>query len=151
MKINWGRTTLSGASRGQTLIEVLIALLIFSVIATAFMGAAYTSRAGVTVQYEQTTAESLTRSEMEYIKQSPYWGLGFSYQVPGSAPPWDESRTALADHYSGFSVTVAGTPIDASTHNPLAGGLDQGMQEITVQVFRGATLLLTTKTIKVNR
>jgi len=151
MKINWGKTTLSGASGGQTLIEVLIALLIFSVIATAFMGAAYTSRAGVTVEYEQTTAESLTRSEMEYIKQSPYWGLGFSYQVPGSAPPWDESRTALADHYSGFSVTVEGTPIDASTHNPLAGGLDQGMQEITVQVFRGADLLLTTKTIKVNR
>ena len=151
MKRNWSKTSLSSANDGQVLIEVLIALLIFSMIATAFMGAIYTSRTGVKVNYEQSVAESLTRSEMEYVKQSPYWGLGFAYQVPGNPPPWDAARTALADPYSQFSVTVAGAPIDASSHNPLAGGLDQGMQEITVQVFHGADLLLTTQTIKVNR
>ncbi len=74
---------------------------------------------------------------MEYMKESPYWGLGFSYQVPGSPPPWDTARTALEDVYATYSVTVAGTPIDTSTHVHLAGGIDHGMQEITVTVVRG--------------
>ena len=138
-------------SRGQLLIEVLIALMIFSIISTAFMGAIYTSRTSTTVLNEQTTAESLTRSEMEYVKESPYWGLGFSYQVPGSPPPWDADRTALDDVYPNYSVSVTGTPIDTSTHAVLAGGIDHGMQQITVLVFHGGQLILTTRTIKVNR
>lgn len=138
-------------SRGQLLIEVLIALMIFSVISTAFMGAIYTSRTTTTVVDEQSAAESLTRSEMEYVKESPYWGLGFSYQVPGSPPPWDADRTALDDAHPNYSVSVTGTPIYPSTHTPMVPGLDHGMQEITVTILRDGRVLMTTQSMKVNR
>lgn len=136
---------------GELLIEALIALLVFSMIATSFVGGIFASRTSATVLEEQNVAESLTRLEMEYVKQSPYWGLGFSYQVPGSAPPWDTGRTTLDDTYAGYSVDVTGTPIDASTHDTLPAGIDQGMQRITVQILRGGDLLLETHSIKVNR
>jgi len=136
---------------GQTLVEALIALLVFSVIATSFMGAIYASRSTTTVADEQSVAESLVRLEMEYVKESPYWGLGFTYEVPGTAPPWDEDRTTLDDPYASYVVTVTGDPIDPSSHNALAPGIDHGMQQVTVQVSRGGSLLLETHTIKVNR
>jgi len=144
-------TSLHKCASGQLLVEVLISLLIFSVIATSFMGAVFTSRTSANVVNEQAVAESLTRIEMEYVKESPYWSLGFTYQVPGSVPPWDSSRTSLDDPYSGYVVTVTGTPIDASNHATLASGLDQGMQEIEVQVHRGTRHLLTTNCVKINR
>ena len=140
-----------GRSRGQILIEALIALAIFGILSVSFMGAIYASRTGVEVENVQSVAESLTRSEMEYVKESPFWGLGFNYHVPGSPPPWDSSRTALASAYEGYLVYVTGTPIDPSTHNPLSSGLDIGMQEILVEVYRGSEEILSTRTIKVNR
>jgi len=148
-----GRTLLEvhRSTTGALLVEALIALAIFGVIAASFMGAVYTSRTATTVVNEQAVAESLTRIEMEYIKESPYWGLGFSYQLPGSPPPWDSMHFTLDDEYDGYAVSVTGTPIDASTHDALPGGLDQGMQEIEVQVFRGTSRLLTTNCVKVNR
>lgn len=146
-----GRIVLHCGSRGEVLIEVLIALLIFSVIATAFMGGIYTSRTTTEVVNEQVAAESLTRLEMEYMKVAPYWSLGFAYDLPGSPPPWDGGHATLDAPYAGYSVTVTGTPIDSSSHDPLPAGLDQGMQLIEVQVFRGTDHLLTTNTMKVNR
>lgn len=146
-----GIQTFPSRESGQTLIEALIALLIFSVIATSFIGGVFASRTTAMVAEEQSVAESLSRLEMEYVKESPYWGLGFTYQLPGSPPPWEMGRTALDDVYAGYSVTVTGTPIDTSTHDPLPGGIDQGMQRIRVQVFRDGELLLLADTIKVNR
>ncbi len=140
-----------GRADGQVLIEVLIALLVFSLISTAFMGGIYTSRTSTEVANEQAAAESLTRVEMEYVKETPYWSLGFSYQVPGTTPPWDSGRTSLGDAYAGYSVSVTGTPIDSSDHDPLPSGLDQGMQRIDVQVFRGGEPLMTTSTMKISR
>jgi hypothetical protein len=138
-------------SRGALLIEVLIALMVLGFISMSFVGAMYTSLKGTDVVAQLAGAESLTRIEMEYIKQSPYWGLGFSYQIPGSSPPWDATRTALDDTHAAYSITVTGTPIDPSTHSPLAGGIDRGVQRIRVQVFRGAALVMTTDTVKINR
>ena len=146
-----GRTVQHDHSSGQMLIEVLIGLLIFSFISTAFMSGIYTSRTTTDVVNEQAAAESLTRTEMEFVKESPYWSLGFGYEIPGSPPPWDSGHTALDSPYDGYSVSVSGTPIDTSTHNPLPSGLDQGEQLIEVQVFRGTEHLMTTHTVKINR
>jgi type II secretory pathway pseudopilin PulG len=138
-------------SCGQVLIEVLIALLIFSLISTAFMGGIFTSRTTTDTANELAAAESLTRVEMEYIKEAPYWSLGFSYDLPGSPPPWDSARTGLSEDYDSYSVSVDGRPIDTSDHQPLPSGLDQGMQQIDVQVSRGGELVLTTSTVKISR
>ena len=145
------RTGRCDRSCGQVLIEVLIALLIFGLLATAFMGGIFTSRTTSEVVTEQVAAESLLRVELEYVKETPYWSLGFAYIVPGTPPPWDGGRTSLGTAYSGYAVSVTGTPVDPSSHDPLPPGLDQGMQLIQVDIFRDSDLLLTAATMKVNR
>lgn len=144
---------LRGSSKGLTLIEVLIALTIFSIIAVAFFVGLATSYHGLIIADERTTAESLTRSELEYIKSTSYSNLegGFSYQIPGSPPWWDPSHT-LDSRYENYSVNVTGVPIDPDTLEPLAQGApDEGLQQITVEVYHGAKLVLTTVDYKVKR
>jgi prepilin-type N-terminal cleavage/methylation domain-containing protein len=149
---------LRGSSKGLTLIEVLIALTIFSIIAVAFLSGLATSYHALIIADERTTAESLTRSELEYIKSTPYSNLnltdGFSYQIPvppGPPPPWDPDHN-LDSQFANYSVNVTGVPIDPDTHEPLGPGeLDQGLQQITVKVSHGAKLVLTTVDYKVKR
>ena len=141
--------------KGLTLIEVLIAIAILGMIAVPFLTALSTSSRGIIIADERTTAESLVRSEMEYIKNSPYNSTGFSYQIPATPdnpPPWDESRTALDDYYTdaGYSVNVTGVPINSTTGAALPSG-DKNIQNITVKVYHGDKLVLTTSTYKVNR
>jgi prepilin-type N-terminal cleavage/methylation domain-containing protein len=142
---------LRGSSKGLTLIEVLIALTIFSVIAVTFLVGLATSYHALIIADERTTAESLTRSELEYIASTSYSDLegGFSYQIPGDPPDWDPSHT-LDSQYANYSVNVTGVPIDPNTHEPLGGG-DQGLQQITVKVYHEAKLVLTTVDYKAKR
>lgn len=143
---------LRGSSKGLTLIEVLIALAIFSIIGVAFFVGLATSYHGLIIADERTTAESLTRSELEYIKSTSYSDLegGFSYQIPGNPPPpWWDPPHSLDSQYENYSVNVTGVPIDPETHEP--DGPDQGLQQITVEVYHGAKLVLTTVDYKVKR
>lgn len=138
--------------KGLTLIEVLIAIAILGMIAVPFLTALSTSSRGIIIADEKTTAESLVRTEMEYIKNSPYNSTGFSYianisTTPTKPPPWDSSH-ALDSRYAGYSVNVIGVPIDPDTGNPHA---DLQIQNITVKVYHEAKLVLTTSTYKVNR
>jgi prepilin-type N-terminal cleavage/methylation domain-containing protein len=144
---------LRGSSKGLTLIEVLIALAIFSIIALAFFVGLATSYHGLIIADERTTAESLTRTELEYIKSTSYSNLegGFSYQLPGTPPWWDPDHS-LDGQYKDYSVNVTGVPIDPDTHEPLEPStLDKGLQQITVKVSHGAKLVLTTVDYKVKR
>jgi prepilin-type N-terminal cleavage/methylation domain-containing protein len=142
---------LRGSSKGLTLIEVLIALAIFGIIAVTFLVGLATGYHALIIADERTTAESLTRSEQEYIKSTAYSYLegGFSYQIPGDPPGWDPSHS-LDSQYSDYSVNVTGVPIDPDTHEPLGGG-DQGLQQITVEVYHKAELVLTTVDYKAER
>jgi len=133
--------------KGLTLIEVLIAIAILGMIAVPFLTALSTSSRGIIIADERTTAESLVRSEMEYIKSCDYHSTGFSYQIPPTAnnTPWGGFH-ALDGYYAGYSVNVTGVPIDPDTGKPHA---DLQIQNITVKVYHGAKLVLTTSTYKV--
>jgi len=111
--------------KGLTLIEVLIAIAILGMIAVPFLTALSTSSRALIIADERTTAESLVRTEMEYVKNSTY-NSTFSYQD---------------SHYAGYSVNVTGVPIPDK----------QNITVITVQVYHGAKLVLTTSTYKVDR
>jgi prepilin-type N-terminal cleavage/methylation domain-containing protein len=144
---------LRGSSKGLTLIEVLIALTILGIIAVAFLFGLATGYHALIIADERTTAESLTRSEQEYIKSTLYSNLegGFSYHLPGDPPSWDHSHS-LDSQYSDYSVNVTGVPIDPDTHNPLGPGVpDQGLQQITVEVYHKAELVLTTVGYKADK
>ena len=139
--------------KGMTLIEVLIAIAILGMIAVPFLTALSTSSRALIIADERTTAESLVRSEMEYVKNCTYNPTGFSYQIPPAADntPWGGLHD-LDSYYidAGYSVNVTGVPIDPTTGAALSSG-DMNIQNITVKVYHGAKLVLTTSTYKVNR
>jgi prepilin-type N-terminal cleavage/methylation domain-containing protein len=58
--------------KGFTLIEVVIAIGILGIIAAAFMAALAGASRALFIADERATAESLARSQMEYVKSQPY-------------------------------------------------------------------------------
>jgi len=139
-----------GSQRGQILIEVLVALAILGIVAVAFLTALTTTSLALIVADRKTTAESLTRSEFEYIQNSDYWEDGFTYELPSGSPPWD-SQHALPSGFDNYSLVVTAVPIDPETHQPSAG--DMGMQEVTVTVYQEGRpeAVLTTHAHKIRR
>jgi len=66
------RKACQGSSGGFTLIEVLIAMALIGIIAIAFLSALSTASMALITADERATAESLARSQMEYVKNQPY-------------------------------------------------------------------------------
>ena len=110
--------------KGQTLIEVLIAIALLGVIAVPFLTALSTSSRALIIADERTTAESLVRSQMEYVKSQEYNTTGYDV-------------IADADIPAGFDVNLS-PPTE----------LMPGLQNITVKVYRGNESVLTTSTYK---
>ena len=132
---------LPGAEAGVSLIETLIALAIMGIIAASFLGGmAASSQATITAD-ERATAESLGRSQMEYVKSQGY----ISYAEPG------HGEYALITTPDGYSVETTATPIDAETGDPLSEGEDNGLQKITVEAKHENELVITLENYKVNR
>lgn len=141
--------------RGQTLVEVLIAIVILGMVAVPFLTALSVSSRAIMVTDDKAAAESLVRHELEYVKESPYNFTGFSYQIPATPdnpPPWDSSRIALDDCYAGYAVNVTGVPINPDTGEALADPKnDQHIQNITVRVYHGNRSVLNMSTYKMDR
>lgn len=114
------------------MLEILIALAVMGVTAVIFLaGLATASRASAKAD-ERTTAESLARSQTEYVKTLPYQTDANQYAVdPGLVIP--ESWTVLP-----AAVTAL--------HNP-----DDGIQQMTITVQRNGATVLTINTYKVDR
>jgi len=66
------RKACQGSSGGFTLIEVLIAMALIGIIAIAFLSALSTASMALITADERATAESLARSQMEFVKNQPY-------------------------------------------------------------------------------
>lgn len=62
--------------QGLVLMEAIVALALIGLIAAGFLGAVGTSYKSTTLTMGMTTAESLARSQMEYIKQQDYLDIG---------------------------------------------------------------------------
>jgi len=107
------RKAFQGRSRGFTLIEVVIAIAFVGVIAIAFLSALSTASTLLIVADERATAESLARSQMEYVKNQPK-----STTYEPSIPP--------AYEQAGYSATITTGDV------PLRAGL----QKITIGIYR---------------
>ena len=106
--------TFQGNSRGLGLIEVMVALALLGIIAVAFLGGLATASKAIFIADERATAESLARSQMEYVKNQDY----IDYSVPGHKV------------YE-LITTPAGYEIEPVTVEQLQNGL----QKITVKVY----------------
>jgi len=96
-----------GDEKGFTLIEVLVSLSIMALVAVGFVSGLSTSLRSLMVTEEMTTAESLARSQMEYIKNQNYTTSG----------DYNEIECPL-----GYEITV------------LASELQTGIQKIAITV-----------------
>ena len=91
---------------------MVVALAVLGTIAVCFLsGLVTTSKAAFTAD-EQATAQSLARSQMEWIKNASYNATGYSSaRIPGSKD------------YINYSANITAEPL----HDP-----DDGIQKITV-------------------
>jgi len=112
-------------------------------IAVPFLTALSTSSRALIIADERTTAESLVRSEMEYVKSQEYCNVSWSYNVNSTGstgdPCWPVASHALPDNCNDYSLTV-----NAS----LIVGEGDGIRNITVTVWRDGEVVLTTSTYK---
>ena len=119
--------------KGSSLIETLVALALLGVIVVAFLsGLATTSKATI-VADEQSTAESLARSQMEWAKTATYVSGVTTY----SAAP-----IPSGSDYTGYSANISAVSLNTP---------DDGIQKITVTVKHFAKEVTKLEGYKVNR
>jgi len=130
------------AEDGFSLVEVLITIVIVGVTFAALLGGLITTIAVSSLHRKQATADSVTRSAAEWIKdgvQTPYAncaGVG-TYSLSGLPKPAGYSVAIQSVEYWDGVGAVAGTPYSL---NSGAGGHlgsscpDKGLQRITIVV-----------------
>ena len=156
---------LKGSQRGQTLIEVLIALAILGVVAVTFLTALSTSSRTLILADEKTTAESLSRTQLEYLKNQPYItdsdgdgevtynktpvGIFPGYSINGLGKNGYDSYPVI--DYSQKSDDIIGVVWDSDAGE--VSGNYTGVQIVTVIIYHEGrdNPVLTTTTYKVNR
>jgi prepilin-type N-terminal cleavage/methylation domain-containing protein len=134
--------------KGFVLVEVLVALALTGIIATAFLLAIATGLKAILLADERTTAESLARSQMEDIKNETY--------IIYSDDPHDVYSTTGTPIGEGYSISFTVVPFDPGTGQPYneVGGIfvqDDGIQKITVTVAHLGNDVITLEGYKVDR
>jgi len=105
------------SEKGFAFIETIVALGLLGVVAVAFLGSVGTASKATMVSDEQVTAESLMRSEIEYIKDC-------AYQYDATDYPVDPTL----DMANGWSMP---NPTVEALHST-----DNGIQKVTITVQR---------------
>lgn len=108
--------TLRGKEAGVSLIETLIALALLGIIAATFLSGLTTAAKATFIADERATAESLARSQMEYVKSQGY----IDYADP------EHEEYGLIITPASYSVEITAVPIDPDTGQP--SEQDQGIR-----------------------
>jgi type II secretory pathway pseudopilin PulG len=106
------------SERGVTLAEVLIALFILGFVGVAVIAGVFTTVKSNETARTRITAESLARSELEYVNSQAYTTLypgtptssSWDYTLPRDPPDpprWDSLHNGLPWDYAGYEITVS--------------------------------------------
>ncbi len=133
LRINWSSGRSAGSESGMTLIETLVALALVGAIVISFLSGLATTSKATMVADEQSTAESLARSQMEWVKMATYVSGVTTYSA---------ATIPSGSDYTGYSVTITA----ASLNIP-----DDGIQKITVTAKHSAKNVISLEGYKVNR
>jgi prepilin-type N-terminal cleavage/methylation domain-containing protein len=128
------RKAFEGHSRGFTLVEVLITVALIGVIAVAFFSFMSAAASALIHADERTIAESLARSQMEYVKNQ-----GYNSTQPGGEAIYEEIAP-IPDGYSICSVNrdgeivndVIGIPWDSAGNKTAIS--DTGLQMVALVI-----------------
>jgi prepilin-type N-terminal cleavage/methylation domain-containing protein len=124
------KKVLRGHAPGFTLLEVVIAIALIGLIGVAVLSALSTASLALIIADQRATAESIARTQMEYIKDN-------------SATPYDGNLTAPHPQYlskapsilplpANYSVNITAVRLDLD--KPSDPSDDDGLQQITVTV-----------------
>ena len=119
---------LKGNETGVTLVEALVALAVLGLIAVAFLSGLTTAAQATLIADERATAESLARSQMEYVKNLDYDSSYTPDEIPAE--------------YDGYSATIDAEDLPDT---------DGDIQKIRVTVYHGTKQVLTVDGYKVDR
>jgi prepilin-type N-terminal cleavage/methylation domain-containing protein len=130
------RRAFRGSSRGFSLIEVSIAIALIGVLAVAILGSLSYASTVLIITDRQATAESLAKSQMEYVKSQNYTsapdeGVATYNEIPGISIP---------EGYAIGSYNRDDDPVDNvvgipwSSGNNTAVDVDAGLQKIKLVV-----------------
>jgi len=125
------------SQKGFSLIENIIAIAVLGVIGAVLLcGMAMAARSNI-IANEKTTAESLAKSQMDYVQNLPYDRF--------HNPP---VYGLISNIPSGYTISVSAVRLD-----PAGTGLgnDQQLQQVTVTVLHGSKTISTLTDYKVNR
>lgn len=118
------------SQRGVGLVEVVIALGLLGIVSIAFLGALATASSAIVISDEQTTAESLASSELEYIKSQSY--------IDYSADPHAVYQSVSApDNYEIDTTVAPFDPDSGDIYSEVSGVYEQdnGIQLVTIEII----------------
>jgi len=154
------RRALQGGSPGVTLIEALVAIVLVAIIAAAFMGALAVAARSAAIADIRTNAESLARSQMEYVKNQDYRVAPEEGEaeydtisdVPEGYSIWSDDRESYEASREEEPEPVLGVlaiPWDGQLNKPI--DTDHGLQRIKLYIKHDGRVVLTLEGYKVDR
>jgi prepilin-type N-terminal cleavage/methylation domain-containing protein len=155
--INRARKNIRRSSGGFTLIEVLIALALFGIIAITFAGGLSTSSKAALTADVRTNAESLARTQMEYVKSQSY-----NPAPDGGTANYIKIDTTRFPGYTICSANGTGPPVNCDQSDPIIGipwdsgnntavYEDNGLQKIKLVITHDGREVITLEDYKVDR
>lgn len=130
--VKLARGWFGGREKGITMIEAVIALAIIGLVTVAFLSGLATASKGTILSREQTTAESLVRSEIEYVRSCTYDYYASTYPVD-----------------SGLTIPV-GWVVPLPVVEPVHAS-DDGLQKVTVSAEHNGEAILSITIYKADR
>jgi len=145
------RRAFQGGSTGFTLIEVVIAIALIGIITVAFLNSLSTASKVLIITDERATAESLARTQMEYVKVQSYEkapnGGEVTYEKIDINPDEFPSYTIWSVNRDDEVVTdIIGVPWDSD--NSTAVYQDKGLQRIMVVIKHDNKVIVTLEDFK---
>ena len=150
---------LRGSSKGVTLIELLIALALFGIIAIAFAGGLNTASRAVLTADVRTNAESLARTQMESIKSQEYNdelvdGEATYDKIPPNKIPngYDICSVGIDDgdpENCSNDEDIIAVPWDSEENEP--ANEDNGLQRVKLVIKHDGRIVTTLVGYKVDR
>ncbi len=130
---------LSKNENGASLVEVIIAIGLIGVIATAFFMAFFVATKSIALADERTTAGSLARTQIEFVKRQVYETETLTSTAEYLKIDLSENpRYSISslDHRTNTIVgEIVATPWDSDADVPEDQGDDYGLQKITLVIF----------------